>query len=52
MKHGFGELIHANGDIVKGRWENDRLNGVATIIRNDPKKKDKSKTEHVIFKDD
>lgn len=46
MKHGNGKLTYSNGEQIIGMWQNDRLNGIAKVLK--PGKS----WEEVIYKDD
>jgi hypothetical protein len=46
VKHGMGVLVYPDGETIKGYWQNDRLNGLATVHKKG------FSTESVIFKDD
>ena len=30
--HGLGKLVHSNGDIYEGQWENNKANGYGKYI--------------------
>ena len=35
MAHGYGRLIHSDGDIYEGEWVSDRADGKGTYYHSD-----------------
>ena len=35
MAYGKGRLIHSDGDVYEGEWENDRAHGIGIYSHND-----------------
>jgi hypothetical protein len=47
LKHGPGKFWFANGEVVLGMWNCDRLNGLAKLLKSGT-----NHAEEVIYKDD